>query len=92
MIVRLGLTNGRIVQSRDVPDQEIQDHIDALDGRIGSDHFADVRVENVADALAFIDRLWSVALADQENGKFLIDEGEGFVTYPSRDVAWVRFA
>ena len=89
MHTRVGLTDGRIIVSDDYPASFIQGHIDENDGQIGSLDYADVRVEDVEDAIAFIEQMWAKMIADPD-ATFTVMYGGEEVAFPGNEVAWFR--
>lgn len=90
MYVRLGLMSGEIVESDDYADDQLEALIAENDGRLGTDDWSRVRVENIDDALAFMARVIDISLDDRENGTINTEVNGQTLQFASSDVAWVR--
>lgn len=90
MYVRVGLTNGEILNSDVWPDEQINDFISERGGLLGSGDFAQTRVESVDDALAFLERVLNLALIDHDDGKVSIVVNGETLEYAANEVGWVR--
>lgn len=89
MHIRLGDTDGNIYVSNEYTNSQMLDYIDERGGRLGDGHFANVRVENLEDAFAFIERVLDATLAD-DDGKVTLEVGDETLRFKSKNVGWFR--
>lgn len=90
MHARLGLLDGDIIISDDFSEIDMENYIAEHDGRIGNGDYENVRVENLDDAMAFVNTLMSIAMSDRETGKVTIVVNQRSKEYRSDEVAWFR--
>lgn len=92
MHMRVGLRDGRVLNSKSMSQDEWTQEIELNDGLLGYGDLEKVKVENVEDLKAFLNNVWNILVAEGEGELEISVEDGTQVKFEAGNVGWFRWA